>query len=269
MIHTNEDIPETIFISHASKDEKYVKELVSLLAPLNIPKIVCSSLYGYHIPNDEDIYDYLAENLYGNGRVVFILSENYYQSPACLNEMGACWILNKNYSTILTPNFSFEEIAGAVNPNQLSFRLDDSNRIAEFIEKIKGEFGATGLPPLEFANVVEQTVKNIEEISFDEKMGFQKIIWHVESCRLNDDQLELALRVINNSEDRIKLDSIILSFEDREGNTFNSKLENLNERLYKNENRLFHYSMNYEDSRYNPYNFVKQEVEVVNYVDAW
>ena len=46
------DIPNTLFISHASKDKKYVKELVNLLVPLHIENIVCSSLNGYHIPND-------------------------------------------------------------------------------------------------------------------------------------------------------------------------------------------------------------------------
>lgn len=111
-VYSQVSVSDSIFISHASEDEKYVKELVNLLIPLKIPKIICSSLHGYHIPNDVDIYEYLAGNLNRTGRVIFLLSKNYYKSAACLNEMGACWILNKNYTTVLTSNFEYEEIVG-------------------------------------------------------------------------------------------------------------------------------------------------------------
>lgn len=54
-----------------------------------------------------------------------MLSKNYYESTACLNEMGATWILHKQYQTILLPGFEFKEIEGAINPRSISFKLDD------------------------------------------------------------------------------------------------------------------------------------------------
>ena len=171
-IENQNSVPDTIFISPASKDREYVKELVNLLTPLNVPKIVCSSLHGYHIPNDEDIYEYLAQNLSRNGKVVYILYKNYYESAACLNEMGACWILNKSYTTILTPNFEYEEIAGAVNLNQMAFKVNDEDRLSEFIESIKSEFNTTGLPTMKFADLVRLTIQNVNDIAYDEECNF-------------------------------------------------------------------------------------------------
>lgn len=50
-----------IFISHSSKDKVYVEEIVELVDffGLNQTQIFCSSLPGYDIPINENIYDYL------------------------------------------------------------------------------------------------------------------------------------------------------------------------------------------------------------------
>ena len=97
---------------------------------------------------DNDIYDYL-KGLFENYElhVIFVLSENYYESAACLNEMGASWVLKKRYSTILLPKFDFSAIKGAVNPSQISLKLDNDNdaeikvRLGELKDIISDEFG--------------------------------------------------------------------------------------------------------------------------------
>lgn len=139
-----------LFISHASADIKYVQPLVELLADigLNNETMFCSSVPDYHIPMDNDIYDYL-KRLFDNYdlHVVFMLSDNYYKSAACLNEMGASWVLRKRYSTILLPKFDFSAIKGAVNPSQISLKLDNNNidelkvRLGELKDIISSEFG--------------------------------------------------------------------------------------------------------------------------------
>ncbi len=268
-IENQNSVPDTIFISHASKDQEYVKELVNLLTPLNVPNIVCSSLYGYHIPNDRDIYEYLAQNLNRNARVVFVLSKNYYDSVACLNEMGACWILNKNYTTILTPNFEFEEIAGAVNPNQMSFKITDEDRLCEFIESIKSEFNTTGLPTMQFADLVQSTIQNVNQIGYDEKVNMENATSNIESCRNREGKLEVALRVINPTQDRIKIDSIIFDFKDNQQHTLIVERHDLDLLLHKNENRILHFELDYGESNYNYYRLVRQKVELRTYVDAW
>lgn len=268
-IENQNSVPDTIFISHASKDREYVKELVNLLTTLNVTNIVCSSLHGYHIPNDVDIYEYLAQNLNRTGRVIFVLSKNYYDSAACLNEMGACWILNKNYTTILTPNFEFKEIAGAVNPNQMSFKLNDEDRLCEFIESIKSEFNTTGLPTMKFAELVKLTIQSVNQIAYDEKVKKEKATYNIESCRNRDRKIEVALRVINPTQDRIKIDSIIFDFKDDQQCTLKVEKNDLNLLLHKNENRIFHFELDYGDSNYNIYRSVSHDVVLHPYIDAW
>ena len=93
---------------------------------LNQSNLFCSSTSGYGIPLGKDIYEYLKEqfNTY-NLHIIFLLSSSYYESVAFLNEMGAVWVLHNSYTTILIPGFTFEQIKGAVNPNQISLKLDE------------------------------------------------------------------------------------------------------------------------------------------------
>lgn len=128
-----------IFISHSSKDVKYVEPIVELLADIGMTNdnLFCSSIPDYGIPLNQDIYDYLATLFRGYKLyVIFALSDNYYQSPACMNEMGAAWVLKNEYTSILLPGFEFKEIKGAVNPNKIGMKLDDDD---ELLKKRLGE----------------------------------------------------------------------------------------------------------------------------------
>lgn len=54
-----------------------------------------------------------------------MLSNNYYKSYDCLNEMGAVWALRAEYQAILLPGFYFPDTCGAIVPQRISFKLDD------------------------------------------------------------------------------------------------------------------------------------------------
>ena len=130
-----------VFISHSSKDKAYAEALVELLEYIGLDQsnLFCSSTSGYGIPLGKDIYEYLKEqfNTY-NLHIIFLLSINYYESVACLNEMGAAWVLHNSYTTILIPGFTFEQIKGAVNPNQISLKLDgDIYDVKEKLDELK------------------------------------------------------------------------------------------------------------------------------------
>lgn len=128
-----------IFISHSSKDVKYVEPIVELLADIGMTNdnLFCSSIPDYGIPLNQDIYEYLSSLFSENELyVIFVLSSNYYGSPACLNEMGAAWVLKNEYTSILLPKFEYQEIDGAVNPNKIGMKLDDDD---ELLKKRLGE----------------------------------------------------------------------------------------------------------------------------------
>lgn len=143
-----------IFISHASKDKNYVSCIVKLLEFIGLrqEQLFCSSVPGYGIPLDEDIYDYLRQQFQEyNLHVILVLSDNYYQSVACMNEMGAAWVLRNDYTTILLPGFEFKKIEGAINPRKIALKLDgDSDDVKEKLGQLKDkllkEFGLLPLP---------------------------------------------------------------------------------------------------------------------------
>lgn len=129
-----------IFISHSNKDIEYVRVIVELLEDLGLrnEKIFCSSMPEYGIPNGKDIYDYLREQFNSiDLTVLFILSKHYYNSPVCLNEMGASWVLKKESLSILLPGFGFEDINGVVNKNAIAIKIDDDSQIIPRLNDLK------------------------------------------------------------------------------------------------------------------------------------
>lgn len=133
-----EDILQTkskearLFISHSTKDTEYVKEFVRFLEAIGMPEgsIFCSSVEGYKIEWGQDIYDYLETEFNNPNKdliVLFMLSDNYYNSAACLNEMGATWVLKKEYRSILLPGFKYEKIDGAIDAKRIGIKFDDPN----------------------------------------------------------------------------------------------------------------------------------------------
>lgn len=140
-----------VFISHASKDEVYVQKIVELLEDIGLTEnqVVCSSIPGYGIPLGEDIYEWLAKQFREfDLHVLFVLSDSYYSSIACQNEMGATWVLKTKYDTILLPGFEYRDIKGAVNPNQISMKLDGNEDVLkqhlnELKDKLVSEFDLT------------------------------------------------------------------------------------------------------------------------------
>ena len=160
-----------IFISHSSSDSHYVEPLVELLADIGLTNdtLFCSSVPDYAIPLNQDIYEYLA-SLFCNHAlyVIFILSDNYYGSPASLNEMGAAWVLKNEYTSILLPGFEYREIKGAVNPNKIGMKLNDDEallkkRLGELKNIISEKFNIS-IPEMRWENKRNNFIENIKEL---------------------------------------------------------------------------------------------------------
>lgn len=125
-----------LFISHADKDSKLVSDFVDLLYDIGLKEenMFCSSRTDIGVPIKEDIYEYLRNLLDSEDVIpIFMLSENYYESAACLNEMGAVWLKQKDYYTFLLPDFEFKQIKGAINPNKKAIKFDGD------VVQLKGE----------------------------------------------------------------------------------------------------------------------------------
>ncbi len=110
-----------IFISHSSKDKLVVDALVELLirAGINESDILSSTTPGTHLRTGNGLYTELRHILNkDNLFVIFLLSENFYESAVCLNEMGAVWIKDAKFQYMVLPGFSFEKIRGVIRQDE-------------------------------------------------------------------------------------------------------------------------------------------------------
>lgn len=130
------DIPtqirqKLIFISHSTKDSEYVASLVELLRKIGFTDkdVFCSSYPGYGIPLGKNIYEFLKSCFKDYEIfVLFVISkDNYYSSPASLNEMGAAWVQGSKSIPILLPGMSPAKLKGVVGPDSLALCLDSDN----------------------------------------------------------------------------------------------------------------------------------------------
>lgn len=172
-----------LFISHSTEDAEYVAKLVQLFEYLGFGKetMFCSSYAGYGIPLDEDIYDYLKKqfNEY-ELHIILVLSNNYYQSPASLNEMGAAWVLSRKQTAILLPGFDFEEIKGAINPNKISIKMDQKDqidlkyKIGELRDRLLLEFGLCNLNVGQWERKRDEFIDGVQILSSIKKKSVDR-----------------------------------------------------------------------------------------------
>lgn len=130
-----------IFISHSTDDKAIVEKFVTMLEQMGVKQgqLFCSSVAGYGIPQGAgDLYNFIRNEMSNDNLfVIMMLSKNYYSSPVCLNEMGAAWIKQSAYQSILLPGFQYAEIEGAVNPRDMTFQLSDKDNRHYALNELK------------------------------------------------------------------------------------------------------------------------------------
>lgn len=128
--------PPRILISHSSDDKEFCDNFVELLVSIGFTNysLIYTSKSEFGVPLGKDIFEYLRGNL-ENRRlwVFFMLSNNFYKSEVCLNEMGAAWVRQHRCFSILLPKFKHEDIKGVINRNQHTIDLCDPVRLTELL----------------------------------------------------------------------------------------------------------------------------------------
>ncbi|MGJ1431132.1 toll/interleukin-1 receptor domain-containing protein [Sphingobacterium spiritivorum] len=134
-----------IFISHSSKNKILGDLLVELLRNVGIQhsEIIFTSNTAYGIPVGQNIFHWLKSQITEKPFVIYLLSEEYYQSIACLNEMGAAWIIENKHAAIFCPNFNLsskEFQSGSLDPREIGFYINDEERIHSLIQLLGDRF---------------------------------------------------------------------------------------------------------------------------------
>lgn len=192
-----------IFISHSSTDKFYGQQLVELLINVGVEKddIIFTSNGVHGIPLGQNIFEWLKSQITSQPYVIFLLSPDYYKSIACLNEMGATWIIENKQVYLFTPNFdltSEEFHGGAIDPRKVGFFINDEDRIFSFIQSLTVDFEIT---TDDIAYVNQQVKKFLSEIrKFDKEKSEQIELVDFENSELPiqpNPQLELFVKFSN------------------------------------------------------------------------
>ena len=161
-----------IFLSHKSEDKKYADALERFITGLGVrnDQLIYTSHPLHKIPLDASIYEYLRMHFASNLFMIILWSDKYLDSPACLNEMGAAWVTQSDYTNIYVPDFSFgnpKYHECAVDTKKMGAVLNgDAHCKASMLElknKIEDLFGLKN----EEAKVMYLLERFIEEITED------------------------------------------------------------------------------------------------------
>ena len=166
-----------VFISHSSKDKEYGEELVWLLRSIGLKKeqIIFTSNPSYGIPVNQNIYQYLKEQICNHAHMLYLLSENYYDSMACMNEMGAVWIEQNEYTLIMLPGFLHTDARfqnSVFDKNKMTVGLDDKIKIKQLINILIDEYSLSP-DKNDLLNVYQEFFDRIDGIKKRKMPAFQ------------------------------------------------------------------------------------------------
>lgn len=162
---------DCLFISHAYADHEIVDLFVEFLTNMGLKneQIFYSSLPEYGVLLGENIADTIQKRLSNKKvHVIFMLSQNYYDSHMCLNEMGAAWVLQHTYTSILLPGFAYEKINGAIKAGNIGMKLDEDQgnlkvRLVQLRKQLQREFALPEMDEITWTRKMENFLNRIKE----------------------------------------------------------------------------------------------------------
>lgn len=191
--------PPMVFISHSSKDIEFVEALVTLLESIGFDNtnLFCSSIPDYWIGLSQDIFASLR-TLFTDHElfVIFVQSPRYYESPVSLNEMGAAWVLQSDYCSILTKDMQKDAMRGVFDGHTIFLKVDAPQveaRMNELKNKLIKLFGLPSMSDNTWErkrNIFLKAVNAIEYTPHAEKPVSEAFPVNEEYMRLQVEKLK-------------------------------------------------------------------------------
>jgi hypothetical protein len=235
VVNKNETNQMKIFISHSSKNKNYGELLVEFLRNIGLKEneIIFTSNVAFGIPVGKNIFDWLKSQIEEKPFVIYLLSEQYYKSIACLNEMGAAWIIENKHAAIFTPEFdlsSKEFQNGVLDPREIGFYINDRDRILSFVELLSENFEISKKQVI-ISQCVNKFLEGVESIVKENKN-----VKHVDIENSKDSLSTIAQEISN---DKIELPNTVNNIKGDLYSGFVSSI--LNNKLKIDEFLLLHY----------------------------
>jgi hypothetical protein len=175
------ELVNNVFISHSSKDIEFILQLNDFLFGLGISKdnIFCSSIEGQGVKQGNRIEDEVKKHLSNSTVIIYVLSQSFLQSQACMQELGVGWMDNdsKKCFYIKLDDITMDEIKGFINTSyKFTFITEES--LSEFIDDF---CEITKLP----SRKASETLKLIKSLVNKSSTFIEKI---VDEKKLSDEE---------------------------------------------------------------------------------
>ena len=98
-----------VFLSHKSDDRIYGDLIAKFVREIGISnnQIIYTSHPLHKIPLGSNICDYLRKQINSKIYMLILLSDKYFDSAICMNELGGAWAMKSDYTCFFTPDFNF------------------------------------------------------------------------------------------------------------------------------------------------------------------
>lgn len=136
-----------LFISHSVSDLPVVKAFVTLIEAgigVHATDIFCTSLKGQGIKPGADFKTSIHKHLDDATTVVALISENFYNSPFCMCELGGAWLQSKDFIPILVPPVRFTDMKAVLIGLQ-ALRINSPEELDELRDEIAQRLEITPL----------------------------------------------------------------------------------------------------------------------------
>lgn len=198
-----------IFISHNSKDSKKISELVKSLKLLGCNVFYSSSASTNSIEYGSDFYDSIRREIKRSDLVIFMVSDNFYDSIPSLIEVGIAYSMKKKMIPIsfISGNYK-EDLRGVFNTNLRLASLDNQEDIVNILTETSTSASASEI--IECAKNILESIHDIVNISSNKEPAIT--VDEVSKVYNQINENEKLLEVVDKFKRIQKLDYIMIKY---------------------------------------------------------
>ncbi|CAL2106650.1 TIR domain-containing protein [Tenacibaculum sp. 190524A02b] len=159
-----------VFVSHAPEDTEIASDFTQILESMGVnpEHIFCSSLESNSTPLGSNFEEEIKTRLSDDVLVLFLISNNFYNSTDCLLQMGAAWGLTKAQISIAIPPFDLKEMKGVFQKFQ-SIHIDQEKQLNLLKETLESKLNLKPERYLRWEQKRDLILKSIREHISKEK----------------------------------------------------------------------------------------------------
>lgn len=150
-----------LFISHSSKDSKFVQLLVELLRtalPLPASQVRCTSIDGYRLPGGANTDQQIKQEVHAADTFIGVISLHSIKSLYVVFELGARWGAGRSLIPLIAPGTDSNILSGPLSGIN-ALNAGNRSQILQLISDISTELDVSAESPATYERNIELILK--------------------------------------------------------------------------------------------------------------